>query len=261
MCLAQPNKKGELKALKENSKTHATLKSKIFTPLYAEDLQFLTTRMGWSVTKIYEHYTFKQETFKKEFVVKNQNARKQATSKVEKDFYKLLNNSNFGNDCRNNVGNCNLELLYDGAEEVKYIKKYSNLFTDYKLREFFTESALRQQVKNESKEKLEEFDPNDEFYDSYEGNMFELEQEKLEAIDGFMAHRKKRKRDQGCFAKKVDTIENEIEASEDLRKNKMLIEFNDSQCSAVKQIAVKTQTTVKYTTRFLAGNMLMFAFH
>ena len=149
MCLAQINKKGELLSLQQNSKTHATLKKKIFVPLYAEDLQFLTTRMGWSITKIYEQSTFKQDTFKKEFDVMNQNAGKKATSKVEKDFYKLLNNSNFGNDCRNNVGNCNLELLYDGAEGIKYIKKYSNIFSDYKLREFFTESALRQQVKNE----------------------------------------------------------------------------------------------------------------
>ena len=39
----------------------------------------------------------------------------------------------------------------------------------------------------------------------------------------------------------------------------MLIEFNDSQCSALKQIAVKTKTSVKCTTRFLAGKMLMFA--
>ena len=89
--------------------------------------------------------------------------------------------------------------------------------------------------------------------------MLELEKEKLEAIDGFMAYRKKRKRKQDYKVKKVDTIENEIEASEDLRKNKMLIEFNDSQCSALKQIAVKTQTSVKCTTRFLAGKMLMFA--
>ena len=189
----------------------------------------------------------------------NQNARKKATSKVEKDFYKLLNNSNFGNDCRNNVGNCNLELLYDGAEEVKYIKKYSNIFSNYKLREFFTESALCQQVKNEIKQKIEEYDPNDEFYDAHEESMLELEKEKLDAIDGFMAYRKKRKRKQDYNWKKVDTIENEIEASEDLRKNKMLIEFNDSQCSALKQIAVKTQTSVKCTTRFLAGKMLMFA--
>ena len=39
----------------------------------------------------------------------------------------------------------------------------------------------------------------------------------------------------------------------------MLIGFNDSQCSALKQIAVKTQTSVKCTTRFLDGKMLMFA--
>ena len=69
-----------------NSKTHATLKEKIFVPLYAEDLYFLTTRAGWKVTRIYEHYTFKQDTFKEDFVVMNQNARKTAATKVEKDF-------------------------------------------------------------------------------------------------------------------------------------------------------------------------------
>ena len=47
---------------------------KIFVPLYAEDLYFLTTRAGWKVTRIYENYTFKQDTFKKDFVVMNQNA-------------------------------------------------------------------------------------------------------------------------------------------------------------------------------------------
>ena len=51
----------------------------------------------------------------------NQNARKTANSKVEKEFYKLLNNSNFGNDCRNNVGNCSLELIYDRPEKLKCI--------------------------------------------------------------------------------------------------------------------------------------------
>ena len=89
--------------------------------------------------------------------------------------------------------------------------------------------------------------------------MLELKKEKLEAIGGFMAYRKKRKRKQDYNWKKLDTIENEIGASENLRKNKMLIEFTDSQCSALKQIAVKTQTSVKCTTRFLAGKMLMFA--
>ena len=67
----------------------------------------------------------------------NQNNRKTAKTKVEKDFYKLLNISNFGNDCQNNIGNCKLELMFDGFEEIAYIKRYSNIFTDPKFTEFF----------------------------------------------------------------------------------------------------------------------------
>ena len=63
----------------------------------------------------------------------NQNARKTAKTKVEKDFYKLLNNSIFGNECQNNIGNCQLELMCDGLEEISYIKEYTNIFTDPKL--------------------------------------------------------------------------------------------------------------------------------
>ena len=47
----------------------------------------------------------------------NQKARQRATSSVEKDFYKLLNNSNFGIDCRNNIDNCYLEAIYDDFSE------------------------------------------------------------------------------------------------------------------------------------------------
>ena len=44
-----------------------------------------------------------------------------------------------------------------------------------------------------------------------------------------------------------------------LRKNKMMIEFNDSESSSVKHIAVKSNTTIKCTTRFMSGKLLMFA--
>ena len=107
MSSAQKKKnKEEISSLSFNSKTQVTQNKKIFVNLYAEDLYFLTTRAGWKVTKIYDHCTFKQNTFKRDFAVMNQNARKIAKTKVEKDFYKLLNNTNFGNDCRNNIGNC-----------------------------------------------------------------------------------------------------------------------------------------------------------
>ena len=83
--------KDEFASLPFSSKMHATLNKNIFVNLFAEDIYFLSTRAGWKVTKIYNHYTFKQDTFKKDFIVMNQNARKTAKTKVEKDFYKLLN--------------------------------------------------------------------------------------------------------------------------------------------------------------------------
>ena len=45
----------------------------------------------------------------------------------------------------------------------------------------------------------------------------------------------------------------------DLRKNKMLIEFNDLECSSIKFIAVKSKNKIKCTTRFMSGKLLMFA--
>ena len=116
------------------------------------------------MNKIYEHYTFKQDTFKNDFVVMNQNARKTAKTKVEKDSYKLLNNSNFGNDYRNNIGNCTLELLYDGPEELAYIKKFTDIFQDLKFREFFNLGVFKKQVEDDFQAKLDWLDVEDEFY-------------------------------------------------------------------------------------------------
>ena len=185
------NKEDTLYSLPFNSRTHATLKDKIYVPLYAEDLYFMTTQAGWKVTKIYEHYTFKQDAFKKDFVVMNQNARKTAKSKVEKDFYKLLNNSNFGNDCRNNFGNCSLELIYNGLEELAYIKKFANIFQDPTLREFFSEDVLKKQVQDKYEEKIKNVDVNDDLYFSMLENL-ELERdEKVEAVEAFSKSKKR----------------------------------------------------------------------
>ena len=156
------NKEDQLFSLLFNSKTHSTLKKKIFILLYPEDLYFLTTRAGWKITKVHDRYTFKQDTFKKDFVV-----RKTAKTKVEKDFYKLLNNSNFGNDCRNNIGNCSLELMFDGFEEIAYIKKYSYIFTDPKFREFFPADILREHVEREHQKNEKKYNKDDEFYEFF----------------------------------------------------------------------------------------------
>ena len=103
--------KDKLNSFLCNSKTHSTIKEEKYIPLYVKDLHFLITRAGWLVTHIYDHYTFEQSKFKKDFVIMKQMARQTATSSVEKDFYKLLNNDNFGIDCRNNIDNWSLSMM------------------------------------------------------------------------------------------------------------------------------------------------------
>ena len=39
----------------------------------------------------------------------------------------------------------------------------------------------------------------------------------------------------------------------------MIIEFNDLESSSIKSIAVKSETNIKCTTRFMSGKLLMFA--
>ena len=57
----------------------------------------------------------------------------------------------------------------------------------------------------------------------------------------------------------MDTIENKINSCADLRKYKMIIEFNNHESASVKTIAVKTKTNIKCTTRFMSGKLLIFA--
>ena len=55
---------------------------------------------------------------------------------VQAKFWKLLNNANFGFDCRDNSQNKRLHLIYDKNVEVEFIGKYSKYDTFY-LSKFF----------------------------------------------------------------------------------------------------------------------------
>ena len=129
-------RKDLLNNYKCTAKTHLTMDKKYLTPLYAEHLKFLITRCAWSVTKIYHHFTFKQEMFKKDFVVSNQIARPNAKTQMEKKFYKLMINFNFGYDCRNNFENCYFSPVIDELEEMAYIRKHQSIH-DPVMKDFF----------------------------------------------------------------------------------------------------------------------------
>ena len=119
------NDKGTLNSYNTTTKTYSTMEKKIFIPLYAEYLNFLITRCSWKRTISHDYYTFEQSKFEKHFAIMNQLARENAKSSVEKEFYKLMNNSNFCYDCRNNAKNYSFKPIFDKLKELSYIKIFS----------------------------------------------------------------------------------------------------------------------------------------
>ena len=109
---------------------------------------------------------------------------RQQKEKSKKDFYKLLNHSNFGNGCRNNLGNCKLDLLYDSLDEIS---KFTNIFN------YDCFSLLREQITSECDEKLQDLDKDDPFHFSMHENITQKYEEDLEAIEQFIRKKKKRK--------------------------------------------------------------------
>ena len=150
------------KSYRCTAKSHATMFPKKFIPLYFEDLRFLVKRAGWIVTKLYSHFTFEQDCFKKEFVLKNKKSRQNAKNDIEKNFWKLMNNANFGFDCRNNANNTRFEPIIDKISEISYIKQYHNLF-DSKVSNFVRSKILEQQFNQDFNKKMSSIHEDDRF--------------------------------------------------------------------------------------------------
>lgn len=84
----------------------------------------------------------------------NQNSRQKASISVERDLFKLLNNSNFGIDCQNNIDNCTLQPLYDDIGKIAYIKKFTTILNDDIFRHFFHHVIWKKKSYKHSKKKF-----------------------------------------------------------------------------------------------------------
>ena len=131
--------------------------------MYLEELAFVIKRAGWKVTKIHAHLTFEQKRFKQKFILMNQKSRQESKNDIEKDFYKLMNNSNFGYDCRNNLDNCKFVRIFDELKELTYVERYHNIF-DPKFSEFVTTDLIKQNIEEAYNDKLIKLDKEDKFY-------------------------------------------------------------------------------------------------
>ena len=95
----------------------------------------------------------------------NQISRQNAKTSVEKDFYKLMKNSNFGYDCRNNPDNCFFAPIFDELEELSYAKRYQNPF-DPEISEFVPTELLESEINEIIDNKIAVLDQNETFFEA-----------------------------------------------------------------------------------------------
>ena len=251
--LFSKTEKGKPKSYRVTEKSHSTLFEKKCIPLYLEDLQFLIKRAGWIVTKLYSHFTFEQGKIKKDFVMMNQYSRQKATNDIEKNFYKLMNNSNFGFDCRNNANNLKFEPLLNEIEELSYIKKYHSLY-DEKVKQFVSSEILEKKINQDFDQELSEIKDNDPFRDI---KINEITNRKEVNLDALECLKKKEKR--GKKRKLKDDYSDRKNSLIHDKKIKTMIDFEENNSASIKSLAIKKPTTVKVSSRFIKGKMLMFA--
>ena len=161
--------------------------------MYLERLAFCIKRAGWKVTKIRSHLTFEQKRFKQKFILMNQKSRQQSKNNVEKDFYKLMNNSNFGYDSRNNLDNSKFIPIFDEYKELTYIHRYHNIF-DQKVSQFVTSELLRADTEEKLNDKLSKLDKEDRFYEIKLKTIKTERLQQLEAAEKFEQRKKKKKK-------------------------------------------------------------------
>ena len=113
----------------------------------------------------------------------NQKSRQEAKNSIEKDFYKLMNNSNFGYDCRNNLDNCQFVPIFDELKEIMYLKWYYNYF-DSKVSSFVTADLIKQDVQEKYDLKMK-LSKDDKFYEIKLSTLNAEKSEALEAADNF----------------------------------------------------------------------------
>lgn len=167
------------------------MQKRIYIPLHTEHLHILIKWCSWTVTKLYSLDTFEQRKFEKDFVFMNQESRQKLKAKVEKDFYKLLNNANFGYDCRNNADNCFFSPVFDEIEEIYYVKKYQNLF-DPEVSDFVSSELLEMEIEDSFSNNLMKLNQNDPYYKDRKHSLKIQRAKDLDVILSMKLYKKKK---------------------------------------------------------------------
>ena len=92
----------------------------------------------------------------------SKNSRQNVKNGIEKYFFKLMNNANFGNDCRNNTNNVTFEPIIGEINKISYIKKYYSSF-DTRVSGFVYIDLFKQEIEQTFQQRLAEVKYDDPF--------------------------------------------------------------------------------------------------
>ena len=214
----------------------------------------MVLRCGWKVTKLYKHFYFDQERFKRNFILMNQKARQEAGDKVESDFCKLLNNDKFGYDCRNNLDNCKFEPINDEINGLSFIKRYYSNLYDKNVQPFITSRVLKEEIDERFNNERQKIKETDKFYVAKIRSIENRRNAENEALERFKEREKKHHKRTGLTSY-IDRIDH----ANKNQKVKTMIDISDQDTASIKALGIKTNNKVKITTRFIKGKMLMFS--
>ena len=157
--------------------------------------------------------------------------RQNAKTDVVKDFYKLMNNSDFGNDCRNNTDNYSFTALFYENKDLTFAEKYQ-IFFDRNISEFISSELLKRQIQEEFANKLAALDSQGEYYEKNS-----LEVQKMKELNSVFSMKKSR---QKAHTKDlVKDIEEKIREEESDLKTKTRNEYDQCLVCSVKLLPVK----------------------
>ena len=193
-----------------------------------DHLKFLISRYGWKVTKLYNHFTFQQSKFKKDFISMNQKSWQMAKNAIEKDFYKLLNNA-----------------IYDEIGEFTYIRKYHNLF-DNEVSKFVNSSLIEKEIEKTYNEKLLQTN-DDNFLKISKIEYLKTEKKKkLKKKNEEALRQLQQKEKKNTHTKKIIKIlEKRLDEANKNPKVKGITDSDEASSNSVKSIAVKKTLLLK----------------